>query len=67
MDGNNDRLYSSTVMGTQFPPMRSCPVCRVAMQSVPDDPSLGYVIFVCDNCNTKVLVHEPTPDNDDED
>jgi hypothetical protein len=37
------------------------------MQSEPDDPSLGYEIFVCKNCNTKVLVHGPTPDSDDED
>ncbi len=36
------------------------------MQSEPDDPSLGHDIFVCSNCNTKVLVHEPPPDSDDD-
>jgi hypothetical protein len=37
------------------------------MQFEPDDPSLGYDIFVCNNCSTKVLVHQPIPDSDDED
>jgi hypothetical protein len=33
----------------------------------PDDPSLGYDVYVCNKCNTKFLVHHPTPDSEDED
>lgn len=33
----------------------------------PDDPSLGYDIFVCNNCSNSVLVHHPTPESEDED
>ena len=54
-------------MGARLPTPKSCPVCRVAMQSESDDPLLGYDIFVCNNCGTKVLFHHPTPDNEDED
>jgi hypothetical protein len=50
-----------------LPPPRLCPVCRVAMVFEPDDPSLGYDVFVCPKCSTKFLVHHPTPDSEDED
>jgi len=53
--------------GAQLPPPRSCPVCRVAIVSEPDDPSLGYDVFVCPKCSTKFLVHHPTPDSEDDD
>jgi hypothetical protein len=32
-----------------------------------DDPELGYDIFVCNNCSTRMLIHHPTPESEDED
>ena len=37
------------------------------MQFEPGDPWLGYDIFVCNNCDTKILLYRPTPDNEDDD
>jgi hypothetical protein len=54
-------------MGAQLPPPKPCPVCKVAMVFEPDDPSLGYDVFVCKKCGTKYLVHHPTPDSEDDD
>ena len=51
----------------QLPTPKPCPVCKVAMQFEPGDPSLGYDVFVCRNCGTKYLVHHLTPDSEDED
>jgi hypothetical protein len=66
VDREGAALYSSAIMANQTPP-RACPVCKVAMQSKPDDPTLEYDIFVCGNCSTSVLIHHPTPDSEDED
>jgi hypothetical protein len=67
VDQEKRQLYSSTIMTAQSPPAKSCPVCKTAMVFMPDDPSLGYDVFVCKNCNTKYLVHHPTPDSEEED
>jgi hypothetical protein len=66
VDQKKRPLYSSTIMAAQLPPPKSCPVCKVAMQSEPVDPLFGYDVFVCNNCRTKVLIHHPTPDSEDE-
>jgi hypothetical protein len=34
--------------------------------SEPDDPALGYDMFMCNNCSTRMLIHHPTPESEDE-
>ena len=48
-------------MAAQLPPPKPCPVCKLAMVFEPDDPLLGYDVFVSSARISAASVYAPKP------
>jgi hypothetical protein len=65
------RWQQNSLMESLRPPLKPCPVCKVAMQASKSDERLPvYDTFTCNNCGT-VVISAPTmwdqrPNGDDE-